>query len=354
MKRIGSYLISLLLVIVVLSGCSSNKERMFKKSEILMDTIVSITVVSESKEKAEAAIDRAFREIKRLEGLLNFYSGKSDVAEINRNSGIKPVHVSPETYDLVRISRTISEETGGVFDITIGPISGLYDFVRKKRPSLQEIHSLIPLVGYKRMVLNPEEMTVYLKKKGMKIDPGGIAKGYAADRAVEILKKAGIKAALVAIAGDIRCYGTKPDGEDWIVGIQNPRAGKGKEVFATIRLKDMAISTSGDYQRYFIEDGKRYHHILDPATGLPATGLISVSVVGPLATYTDSLATAVFVRGLPEGKRLAEKMGYYIIAVDQEGNIHISDTIKDRVSLILDRIEHDILQDTTEDRRQTK
>ncbi|NOY65602.1 MAG: FAD:protein FMN transferase [Nitrospirae bacterium] len=338
MKRKGFYLVSLILIIV-LSGCNSNKERMFKKSEILMDTIVSITVVSKSKEKAEAAIDKAFKEIKRLERLLNFYSEESEIAEINKNSGMRPVKVSPETYEVVDISRTISEKTGGAFDITIGPISGLYDFVRKKRPSLQEIHALIPLVGYKKMVLNPEERTVYLQKKGMKIDPGGIAKGYAADRAVEILKKEGIKAALVAIAGDIRCFGTKPDGGDWIVGIQNPRAGKGEDVFATIRLKDMAISTSGDYQRYFIEDGKRYHHILDPATGLPARGLISVSVVGPLATYTDSLATAVFVKGLTEGKRLAERMGYHIVAVDRDGNIHISELIKDKISLIVNRID---------------
>jgi len=338
MKRKGFYLVSLLLIIV-LSGCSSNRERMFKKSEILMDTIVSITVVSESKEKAEAAIDKTFKEIKKLERLLNFYSEESEIAEINKNSGIRPVKVSPETYEVVDISRTISEKTGGAFDITIGPISGLYDFVRKKRPSLQEIHALIPLVGYKKMVLNLEEKTVYLKKKGMKIDPGGIVKGYAADRAVEILKKEGIKAALVAIAGDIRCFGTKPDGGDWIVGIQNPRPGKGGDVFATIRLKDMAISTSGDYQRYFIEDGKRYHHILDPATGLPASGLISVSVVGPLATYTDSLATAVFVKGLTEGRGLAERMGYHIVAVDRDGNIHISELIKDKISLILNRID---------------
>ncbi len=338
MKRKGFYLISLILIIV-LSGCSSNQERIFKKSEILMDTIVSITVVSTSKEKAEAAIDRAFKELKRLEGLLNFYSEESEIAKINRNAGMRPVKVSPETYEVVDRARTISEKTGGAFDITIGSISVLYDFVRKKRPSLQKIQGLLPLVGYKKLVLNPEERTVYLKEKGMKIDPGGIAKGYAADRAVEILKKAGIKAALVAIAGDIRCYGTKPDGGDWIVGIQNPRAEKGEDVFATIRLKDMAISTSGDYQRFFIENGKRYHHILDPSTGLPAEGLISVTVVGPLATYTDSLATAVFVKGLSEGQRLAERMGYYIVAVDRAGNIHISDGIKKKVSLILDRID---------------
>ena len=338
MKRKGFCLFSLIIVII-LSGCSSNKMRLFKKSEILMDTMVSITVVSESREKAEAAIDRAFKEIKRLEGLLNFYSEQSEISEINRNSGIRPVKVSPETYDLVRISRIISEKTGGAFDITIGPISGLYDFVRKKRPSPQEIQRLLPLVGYKKILLNPEERTVFLMKKGMEIDPGGITKGYAADRAVEVLKGEGIKAALVAIAGDIRCYGTKPDGGDWVVGIQNPRTGKGGEVFATIRLRDMAISTSGDYQRYFMEHGKRYHHILDPATGLPAHGLISVTVVGPLATYTDSLATAVFVKGLPEGQRLAEEMGYYVVAVDRVGNIHISDGIKKRVSLILDRID---------------
>lgn len=332
------YLISLILVFV-LSGCSSNRERMFKKSEILMDTIVSITVVSTSKEKAEAAIDKAFKEIKRLERLLNFYSEESEIAEINKNSGIRPVKVSPETYEVVDISKTISEKTDGAFDITIGPISGLYDFVKKKRPSLREIQSLIPLVGYNNILLNTGERTVYLKKKGMKIDPGGIAKGYAADRAVEILKKEGIKAALVAIAGDIRCFGTKPDGGDWVIGIQNPRVGKGDEVLATIRLKDMAISTSGDYQRYFIEGGKRYHHILNPSTGLPASGIISVSVVGPLATYTDSLATAVFVKGLPEGKMLAEKMGYYIVAIDKDGHIHISELIKDKISLIINKID---------------
>jgi thiamine biosynthesis lipoprotein len=284
-------------------------------------------------------MDAAFSELKRLERLLDFYSPTSEISKINKGSGGVPVSVTPTTFTLINTALKVSELTDGAFDITLGVINRRYDFIKKTHPTPQEIKSLLPLVGYKNIVVNPSLRVVFLKKQGMMIDPGGITKGYAADRAVEVLRAQGIKAALVAVAGDIKAYGLKPDGRAWLVGIRDPRSRDTEQVFATLRLKDMAVSTSGDYERYFIEKGVRYHHILDPKTGMPARGVISVTVVGPEAVYTDSLATACFVKGVKEGMKMVERNGYMAVVVDSSGAIHYSAGLKDKLELIKRHIE---------------
>ncbi|NOX19755.1 MAG: FAD:protein FMN transferase, partial [Nitrospirae bacterium] len=270
---------------------------------------------------------------------LNFYSEKSEITTINKHSGKNPVSVTPVTFKLLNKAINISKLSEGAFDITLGVISRLYDFANKKHPSKAEIERLLPLVGYRNITLQPKLRVVYLSKAGMMIDPGGITKGYAADLAVMALKKQGIKAALVAIAGDIKGYGLKPDGRPWLVGIRDPRSKNRDEIFATVELKDLAISTSGDYERFFIENGVRYHHILDPKTGLPASGVISVTVIGPDATYTDALATAIFVKGVKQGLKLAKKAGYKAIIVDKNGKIHKSTGLSDGITFLKENIE---------------
>ncbi len=339
MKRQHLFIVSLVFFVIVLTACNKSTDRLFKRSEVMMDTFVNITVVSKSEKKAKEAMDAAFQELKRLERLLDFYSPKSEISKINKGSGGVSVSVTSTTFSLINKALEVSKLTDGAFDITLGVINRRYDFFKKRHPTETEIKKLLPLVGYRNIVINPALRIVFLKKPGMMIDPGGITKGFAADRAVQVLKAQGIKAALVAVAGDIRAYGLKPDGRAWLVGIRDPRAKSADQVFATLKLKDMAVSTSGDYERYFVEQGVRYHHILDPKTGMPARGVISVTVVGPEAVYTDSLATACFVRGVREGMKMVEKNGYMAVVVDSSGGIHYSPGLKDILELLKKHIE---------------
>jgi len=332
MKRLLFLTLTLTLILSPLS-CNWKSEETYRKSEFLLDTIVTITVVADSGKKAEDAMDRAFAKIKRLGKLLDFFSPDSEISAINRNAGVSPVAVSPDTYAVLEKAAEVSTESNGAFDITVGVVVNLYDFHKKTRPTDALIREKLPLVNFRDLILNRDKQTAFLKRKGMTIDAGGIAKGYAADRAVEVLKSAGIKAALVAVAGDIRAYGLKPGGKPWRVGIRDPR-GKGlDDIIATLELKDMAISTSGDYERFFMENGKRIHHLIDPKTGYPAPGVMSVTVVGPLAVYTDSLATALFISGIDKGLKIADTLGYDALMIDETGKIHMTDSLRDRITL---------------------
>ena len=329
------YLTLIILVLLTPSfSCSFGKETVYKKTMPLMDTIVSITVVADSKDMAEKAIERTFAEIGRFGDLINFYSDTSELAGINRNAGIHSVKVSPETLDVIGKAVFAAEKSGGAFDPTIGPIIKLWDFLNKKKPTEAEILQALFLVNYKDILIDRTDATVFLKRKGMMIDLGGIAKGYAADLAVESLKKEGILSGLVSIAGDIRTFGMKPDKSPWTIGIKNPRqTGEKDEIVAKIRLSDKAISTSGDYERFFISDDKRYHHLLDPKTGLPASGCRSVSIVTDKAVDTDAFSTAVFILGPEKGMKLVKEMGMDAIIIDSSGTIHMTDAIKEKITL---------------------
>ena len=214
-----------------------------------MDTIVTVTVVSDSEKKADDAIKRTFEEIKDLEGLFNFFSPESEISEINRKAAVAPVKLSVDTFHLLEKALDVSAKTDGAFDITVGVVVNLYDFHNKTRPPDSLIKEKLPFVNYKNVILNKKDQTVFLKKKGMLVDPGGIAKGFAADRAIEILKSEGIGAALVAVAGDIRGYGLKPDGKPWKVGIRDPRGESIDDIIATIDLRDMEIGRASCRER---------------------------------------------------------------------------------------------------------
>ncbi|MEW6674731.1 MAG: FAD:protein FMN transferase [Nitrospirota bacterium] len=299
-----------------------------------MDTLVTISVVSNSKDGAEKAIDAAFSEIEKLEKLLNFFSPDSEVSLINRNAGISEVKVSPDTLNILDKALSVSEKTDGAFDVTIGPVITLYDFHRKIKPEEGRIKKNLPLVNYKELIINRNKSTAFLKKRGMLIDLGGISKGYATDRAVEVLKKTGINSGLVSVAGDIKAFGLKPDGKPWNIGIRNPRAkGEEDDIMATIELKDMAISTSGDYERYFKLNGKRYHHLLNPKTGCPAKGFQSVSIITKEGVFTDAFSTGIFILGPEKGIKVLEAMGFDGIIVDSNGKIYTTPGIKGKVAL---------------------
>ncbi len=342
MRRVSACLL-VMICITFVSGCTE-KDRMYKESRVLMDTFCTITVVSPSKEKARKAIDRGFAEIKRLETLLNYFSGDSEITAVNKAAGIKPVRVSRETLEIVKKAIHISGITGGAFDPTIAPVVSLWGFSRDisnpSIPSKDAVADALRHVDYKKIEIDTSGSRIYLAEKGMELDLGGIAKGYAADKAVEAIKAEGVKAALVAVAGDIRGFGLNTSGQGWRVGIQDPRPGTvsqrpWEDVFANLELRDNAISTSGDYQRFFIKDGRRYFHILDPETGFPAgSDLISVTVIAPEGYLTDSLATAVFVLGVKKGMKLLESMGIDGVLVCADKKILITKNLRGKINIL--------------------
>jgi thiamine biosynthesis lipoprotein len=330
------------IVCVLLAGAiffagPGHKKRLFKESRTSLYTLVSISVVAGSEDKARGAIAEAYRELDRLGQLLNFYADDSELSAINRNAGIKPVRGSADTLDIIRTAVYAGEQTEGGFDVTVGPIVRLWDFKKKKVPTPELIEKAKDLVGYKHIIVDSAASTVFLDKKGMQIDLGGILKGYAADKAVDVLMQKGIDDGIVAVAGDIRVFGHQPDGKPWNIGIQNPRqTGENDALLATVHLENGGISTSGDYQRYFIEKGVRYHHLLNPLTGYPQSLCRSVTIVAPTSALTDSFATGIFILGPTKGIAVLEKLGLDGLIVDKDGGIRMTKGLKDKVQLIGD------------------
>jgi len=323
----------LLILLAVPVSCNKGGLSIYKKTKPLMDTLVTITVVAGSGEEADRAIEQAFSVIERFGGKINFFSDKSELSAINRNAGIGPVKVSRETVGVIERAIYISQKSGGAFDATIGPEIKMWDFFKKVRPTDTAIKKNLALVNYRDIIVDRNNSTVFLRRNGMLMDLGGIAKGYAADLALASLRQNGIGAGIVAAAGDIRAFGMKPDGTLWNVGIKNPRQqSEADELIAKARLTNKAVSTSGDYERYFIEDGKRYHHILDPKTGFPADQCRSVTVISDSGIFADGFSTAVFVSGPEKGMKLVREAGVDAVIIDKDGVIHTTPGIKGMVT----------------------
>jgi len=300
----------LLIVLLLLAvSCSGPKPHSYQKSKALMDTFITITVVSDSEATAGAAIEKAFVRLEQFGNMINFFSPDSELSMVNNNAGVAATHVSPETLEVIDKALYVAEKSGGAFDPTIGPIMQLWDFHKNTKPEDAEVKRRLPLVNYRNVRIDRKHSTVFLTRKGMLLDLGGIAKGYAADLAVETLGKQGIRSGIVAVAGDIKAFGYRPDGKPWNIGIKNPRQkGEKDEIIATIPLSDKAISTAGDYERFFIMNGQRYHHIMNPATGYPAYGTRSVSVVADKGVFADGFDNAIFVLGPEKGRKLIEQL----------------------------------------------
>ncbi|HYA15313.1 MAG TPA: FAD:protein FMN transferase [Syntrophales bacterium] len=322
-----------ILLLFFISSCNPNKEKMYKETRIALYTVVTVTVYSDSKQKANTAIDSTFKELDRLGRLLNFYAEDSEVSMINRYAGINPVKVSKETLEVIDKALSISRSTDGAFDITIGAIVKLWDFEKQILPDDKSIKEKLKLVGYKNVIVDKARSTVFLQKKGMQIDLGGIEKGYATDRAVNVLKQNGITAGIIAVGGEVKPFGIKPDGEPWRVGIKNPhQKGKEDEVFAVVNLTGKAISTSGGYEKSFVKDGRWYHHILNPATGYPVYECQSVSVIANDAP--DGFPTGIFVLGPQKGMQVLKKLGLDGVIMDKKGDVFVTEGIKDKVQYI--------------------
>lgn len=277
---------------------------------------------------ADAYIDMAVAEVSRIENLISDWIPTTPISEVNRNAGIKPVKVPQEVFDLVQRSVKISELTSGAFDISYASMDKIWKFdgSMTKMPTPEEIKKSVEKVGYKNIILDAENNTIFLKNKGMKLGLGGIGQGFIADKIKALLISKGVVAGIVNISGDINTWGKQLNGEKWKVGIKNP-LNKDK-IFATFPLEDSAVETSGSYEKYVTFNGIRYSHIIDTRTGYPASGVISVSVFAKSTEFADALATGVFVMGVDVGLDLVNQLpGIGCIYVDDKGKIFASKNI---------------------------
>jgi thiamine biosynthesis lipoprotein len=278
--------------------------------------------------EADAYIDMAVAEVSRIENLISDWIPTTPISEVNRNAGIKPVKVPQEVFDLVQRSIKISELTSGAFDISYASMDKIWKFdgSMTTMPTPEEIKKSVEKVGYKNIILEAENNTIFLKNKGMKLGLGGIGQGFIADKIKALLISKGVVAGIVNISGDINTWGKQLNGEKWKVGIKNP-LNKDK-IFATFPLEDSAVETSGSYEKYVTFNGIRYSHIIDTRTGYPASGVISVSVFAKSTEFADALATGVFVMGVDVGLDLVNQLpGVGCIYVDDKGKIFASKNI---------------------------
>ncbi len=261
----------------------------------IMGTRITVEVWADDEAKGNQAIEAVLDEMRHIDETMSTYKPTSEVSQVNARAADGPMHISRELFDLLTTARQYSEITDGAFDITYASVGYLYDFRKHVRPDDAEIARALPAINYRHVVLDPANQTVLFSQKGVRIDLGGIAKGYAVDRGIDALKGLGYTRAYVGAGGDSRIIGDR-FGTPWIVGIRDPMKGEGN-VIARIPLVDAAISTSGDYERFFEEKGVRYHHIIDPHTGHSASKVRSATVIGPYATRTDGLSKTAFVLG---------------------------------------------------------
>jgi thiamine biosynthesis lipoprotein len=318
----------ILIAIFIVMPLLAQSQIAHKRKLFLLSSPFELTVVAKDTIQANALIDDGIAEVKRIENLISDWIPTTLISEINRNAGIRPVKVTQELYDLVERAIKISEITSGAFDISYASMDRIWKFdgSMKAMPTDEAIKKSVAKIGYKKIILDAQERTIFLKEAGMKLGLGGIGQGYIADKVNELLVSKGCQSGLINVSGDIKAWGKQPNGELWTVGIINP-VNKYK-VFATFPLEDSAVETSGNYEKYVTFNGKRYSHIIDPRTGYPASGVVSVSVFAKQTEVADALATGVFVLGVDVGLNLVNQLkGIGCIIVDDQGKVHASNNI---------------------------
>jgi thiamine biosynthesis lipoprotein len=282
-------------LLLLIASLPARAEWVRRVSDGIMGTRITVEVWAEDAAKGNQAIDAVLEEMRHIDETMSTYKPTSEVSQVNDKAADGPMHISKELFDLLTTAAQYSEITEGAFDITYASVGYMYDFRNHVRPDEAHIAQALPAVNYRHVILDPKNQTVRFSQKGVRIDLGGIAKGYSVDRGIDVLKTLGYTRAYVGAGGDSRIIGDR-FGKPWIVGIRDPRKGEGN-VIARIPLVDAAISTSGDYERFFEEKGVRYHHIIDPHTGHSASKVRSATVIGPYATRTDGLSKTAFVLG---------------------------------------------------------
>ncbi|MFY7908884.1 MAG: FAD:protein FMN transferase [Emticicia sp.] len=295
----------------------------------LMGNRFTITVVDDDAQWAEQQIDGAIAEVSRIEKLLTTFSSDSQTNQINENAGIRPVSVDKEVFDIIQRSLRISALTDGAFDITYGSIDKRFWNFDKEMTSLPDAESAkesVRLINYQNVILDAQNQTVFLKEKGMRIGFGGIGKGYAAERAKQLLIKNGVKSGIVNAAGDLSTWGNQPNGKPWTIAIADPDTQN--KAFSYLNISGVAVATSGNYEKYVVIDGKKYSHTIDPKTGFPVSGIKSVTIICPNAELADAMATPITVLGVDAGLGLINQMQQIAcIIIDDDNNIYTSNNI---------------------------
>ena len=329
-RKISILMIFTMLLSLFFTGCSKSQE-VISKTALKMDTVFQLKAYGP---KANEAIEAAFARLDEIEQMSSATIESSDISKINQASGKEYVKVHPEIIKMLSTAIKYSKLSNGVFDITVGPLVNLWGIGtdNQRVPTDEEIKSKLPLVGYNNISINEDDSSVKLLKEGMSIDLGGIAKGFAADEVIKVFKEYDIKGGIISLGGSsIYTVGNKPDGTSWAVGIKHPRKDNDQDYIGVINLSEEALSTSGDYERYFMQDGKRYHHILNSSTGYPAdSGIISTTIVvdGNIPDcnmLADILTKTVFISGVDNGLKFIDNIqGVSCIAVTSDYKIYKS------------------------------
>ena len=316
---------ALWLGLLVYSGlCSAT---WFEDKQGIMGTNIHVELWADSAQEGEDAIQAVMFEMERINQLMSPYIKNSELSQLNDYAAKEAVIVSKELFELVALSVELAKETDGAFDITFASVGYLYNYRENQKPEQGQIDQLLNAIDYRHIKFDRAQHSIFFSHPNVKIDLGGIAKGHAVDNAIEILKQRGIEHALVTAGGDTKLLGDRL-GKPWMVGIRDPR-NKDKQT-VVLPLSDTALSTSGDYERYFEQDGVRYHHILSPKTGSSVYEVQSVSIIGQRSTLNDALSTAVFVLGVQKGMDLLNRTpGYDGIIVDNQRKLHYSNALKE-------------------------
>lgn len=299
-----------------------------KRKLYMLGSPFEMTVVAKDTIQGNIYIDMAVAEVKRIENLISDWIPTTQISQVSKNAGIQPVKVDKEVYDLVERAIKVSQLTSGAFDISYASMDKIWKFdgSMKEMPSPEAIKQSVARIGYQKIVLDAKAQTIYLKEKGMKLGLGGIGQGYIADKIKDLLLSKGCTSGIVNVSGDINAWGYQTTGKPWTVAIVNPM--NKSKVFATFPLENSAVETSGSYEKFVVFDGKRYSHIIDPRTGYPAQGVVSVSVFAKQTEIADALATGIFVLGVDVGLDLVNQLkGIGCIIVDDKGEIHTSKNI---------------------------
>jgi FAD:protein FMN transferase len=327
--------IAVLAITVLSAACAPGDSRLIARTHQSMGTEVRVTAWTANESTVEAAASAVFVELDRLDALLSVWKPASDVSRINAAAGRRAVEVSRETIEVLQAARRVSVWTGGKFDVTFGALADVWKFDHDKDervPSSEEIAARLPLIDYRAVEIDEHARTVFIAHPGMRMHLGGIGKGYAVDLA-EILRQHGLHDFMVQFGGDLFVAG-QPGGTPWRLGINDPR-GAPDDSFATLELRDATFSTSGDYERFFIKDGRRYHHILDPDTGEPAQRTRSVTIVAKQALLADALSTGVFILGPHAGMELVERLpDVEAVIVSADNDVLVSSGLRDRIHIV--------------------
>ena len=304
------------------ASAASNAGGWMKREEAIMGTAITVELWSDDRSAGEAAISAVMDEMHRIDHLMSPYKAESALSAINRDAAHKPVPVCAELFTLIARSIEFSELSDGAFDITYASAGQLYDYRLSIKPSDEALAQACAAIGYRNLVLDRQAQTIRFAREGVRIDLGGFAKGHAVDNGAAILKRHGIRNAIVTAGGDSHVLGDRR-GRPWTIAIRDPR--RPGEVVAVLPLEDVAISTSGDYERYFEADGVRCHHVIDPKTGKSPSSIRSVTILADDGLTTEGLSKCLFVMGLDKGMRLIESQaGVDAVVVDGAGALHFS------------------------------